>query len=213
MLTSISLSVALVLITIALVLSLLMFPAMTRQRGGKILAFFPLFLLPMLSLTLDGEYHLENSKRTEFCLSCHTMSEHGKSLYVDDSTFIPAAHFQRQLVPREKACFTCHTDYTMYGDVTAKWRGLRHVYVYYLGNQPLPPAIELYSPYNNRECLQCHAGARSFEEGFSHTQEAATLPAIRSNELSCLSSGCHEMVHEVEMLNQLEMWQPGTARE
>ena len=141
------------------------------------------------------------------------MSEHGRSLYVDDATFIPANHFQKRLVPREKACYTCHTDYTMYGTLTAKLRGLRHVYVYYLGNEPAPSAIRLYEPYNNRECLQCHEGARSFEEGFTHNAEAATLPAIRSNEMSCLSSGCHEMVHEVEMLNELKMWQPGATRE
>jgi hypothetical protein len=97
----------------------------------------------------------------------------------------------------------------MYGDITSKWRGLRHVYVYYFGNEPEPSAIQLYTPYNNRECLQCHLGARSFEEGFSHTVEPQILPAIKSNEMSCLSSGCHDTVHAVETLNEKEMWRAG----
>jgi nitrate/TMAO reductase-like tetraheme cytochrome c subunit len=45
---------------------------------------------------------MERSKTTTFCLSCHTMESFGKSLYVDDPTHIPAAHFQNHRVPRRK---------------------------------------------------------------------------------------------------------------
>ena len=33
---------------------------------------------------------------------------------------------------------------------------------YYIGTIPKP--LALYTPYNNRECLQCHDGTRGFEE-------------------------------------------------
>lgn len=196
-------------VTIAFILVIFAFPSITRNRGGKALAFFPLFILPVAAGSLGGYEHLERSKQTGFCLSCHTMSEHGKSLYIDDSTFLPASHFQNHRVPADKACFTCHTDYTMYGDINAKLRGLKHVYVQYLGNIPRPSEIKLYTPYNNRECLHCHDGARTFEEGVSHNLDPELLPAIKSNQMSCLSSGCHEQKHNVETLKDQKMWSPG----
>ena len=74
----------------------------------------------------------------------------------------------------------------------------------------MPEHIKLYSPYNNRECLHCHEGARSFEEGAMHNLEPATLPAIKSNKLSCISSGCHETVHDVANLSKQTYWPGGT---
>ena len=198
-----------VAVTIALVFVFFLFPGVTRQRGGKILAFFPLFILPVAAAGLGGWYHLEQSKRLEFCLSCHVMRDHGRSLYIDNPAFLPAAHFQNHRVPAEEACYTCHTDYTMYGDINAKVRGLRHVYVYYLGNLPRPADLKLYRSYNNRECLHCHEGARSFEEGQIHNADPAIMAAIKANETSCISSGCHDQVHTVGKLNELKFWTPG----
>jgi cytochrome c-type protein NapC len=140
------------------------------------------------------------------------MSEHGRSLFVDDPTYLAAQHYQNARVPRDQACYTCHRDYTMYGDLAAKWRGLRHVYVYYSGGLPAPAEIELYQPYNNRECLSCHEGARTFEEGFSHTLEPATMPAIKANQMSCLSAGCHELAHGIETLSEKSFWTPGAPQ-
>ena len=199
-------ALALVGLTMALVLVMLLFPGVTRPRGGKILAFFPLFLLPVVASGLGGWTHLEKSKRTEFCLSCHVMSDHGKSLYVDDSKFVPAVHFQNHRIPADEACFTCHTNYTMYGDLTAKMRGLRHVYVYYLGTVPKPSELKLYEPYNNRECLHCHEGARTFEEGALRSADSEIMANIKSNKLSCVSSGCHDQIHNVGKLSERKLW-------
>src|SRR5690242_8438430 len=86
-------------------------PAITAARGGKILAFLGFFILPVFTGLLGLENHVERSKQTEFCLSCHIMEPYGRSLRVDDPTYIPAAHFQNNRVPREEACYTCHADY------------------------------------------------------------------------------------------------------
>ena len=59
-------------------------PQLTRERPGKLLAFVVLFLLPLVALQAGGLAHLERSKSTEFCLSCHVMEPHGRSLEVDD---------------------------------------------------------------------------------------------------------------------------------
>ena len=137
------------------------------------------------------------------------MSDHGRSLYIDDPSFLPAAHYQNHRVPPEQACYTCHTDYTMYGDLTSKLRGLRHIYVYYLGDLPQPSQIKLYRSYNNRECLHCHEGARTFEEGQIHNADPAIMASIKSNELSCIGSGCHENVHQIAKLKDQKFWSPG----
>jgi cytochrome c-type protein NapC len=179
-------------------------PGITVAREGKILAFLGLFIFPVFTGLLGLDNHLERSKETSFCLSCHIMSPYGKSLYVDDPAYLPASHFQNHRVPPNQACYTCHTDYTMYtGGIKAKIRGLHHIYAQYLGKPQQP--IKLYQPFNNRECLHCHQGARSFEQGTTHS---AILDDIKSNQLSCVTSGCHDMVHNVAHLNQVKMWSP-----
>lgn len=199
---------AVIVITIALIALLVIRPAITVTRGGKILAFVGLFIFPLLSGWMGYSAHVERSKSTNFCLSCHVMEQHGRSLLADDRSFLAATHFQNNLVRRDQACYTCHTDYTMYGDLNAKIRGMRHVWVQYFGTEPRPEEIRLYTPYNNRECLHCHLGARSFEEGATHNAEEGRMALIRANQLSCGSSGCHDIVHNIRELGTVRFWDP-----
>jgi cytochrome c-type protein NapC len=185
-------------------------PGVTATRSGKMLAFLLLFLLPIVCAAMGFESELQRSTSTQFCLSCHTMEAYGKSLHVDDPTYLAAAHFQNHRVPADAACYTCHTNYAMFGGMKAKLHGLKHVYIYYFTTPPAPENIKLYEPYNNRECLHCHAGARSFEEGAVHNADPDTLPAVRANKLSCISSGCHEVVHNVGTLNKVKFWKGGS---
>jgi len=178
----------------------------THTRPGKILAFLALFALPVLSLGAGFSTQMERATSTQFCLSCHIMSDYGRSLYVDDPGYIPAVHFQNNRVPRDRACYTCHTNYTMFGGVKAKMHGLRHLYVQYIGTPPAPEKIELYEPYNNRECLHCHGGARTFEQMSSHNKTPEMLPDIKANRLSCTSSRCHDTIHDVETLPDVTFW-------
>ena len=197
---------AVVIVTIAIVGVVVLGPGLTATRGGKILAFVALFIFPILAGSLGYEQHMDRSKQTSFCLSCHLMEPYGRSLQVDDATWIPASHYQNNRVPREQACYTCHSDYVMYGSIKAKWRGLHHIYAQYLGN-PKPP-LHLYHPYNNRECLHCHAGSRSFEEGATHNADPQIMADIKSNKMSCLTSGCHDQIHNTTKLNEVKYWNP-----
>lgn len=192
---------AVVLVTIALIALVVLRPSLTAARGGKILAFLALLVLPVIVTVAGLQAHMEQSKTTEFCLSCHVMEPYGKSLYVDAADWLPAAHFQNKRIPRDHACFTCHTNYTLFGDYKAKLHGLRHIYVNYLGT--IPAKIALYEPYKNRECLHCHGGARSFEENDVHKEIRADLA---SNATSCLE--CHATVHEVHDLAGKPLWRP-----
>ena len=196
--------IGIVLFSVILIGILVARPAVTLSRGGKMLAFVALFILPIFSGLLGFASEMERSKTTAFCLSCHTMEAYGKSLYVDDPTHIPAAHYQNHRLPKDQACYSCHTQYAMFGTLKVKLYGLKHVLIYYLGKPPAPEDIKLYEPYNNRECLHCHAGARSFEEGAMHNADPATLPAIKSNQLSCLS--CHDVAHDIAHLKDAKFW-------
>jgi cytochrome c-type protein NapC len=188
-----------------LIVAIVARPALTATRGGKISAFIVFFLLPVLCMFAAGSEHIERSKQTTFCISCHVMEPYGKSLLVDDPQYVPGAHFQNHRIPADEACYTCHTDYALYGGVRAKLRGLRHIYIQYLGHPPAPDQIKLYTPYNNRECLHCHLGARSF---MSNAVHMAILDSLKSNETSCVTSGCHDTIHNVGALHKVKFWSP-----
>jgi cytochrome c-type protein NapC len=192
-------------LTIVLVAVLAFRPELTVSRAGKVLAFIVLFLLPLMADTAGTYTHVEQSKRTEFCLSCHIMEPYGRSLHVEDKTYLAAAHYQNSRIPRDEACFTCHTTYTMYGNVFAKMRGMRHVYMNYF--KDVKPPLKLYEPYNNRECLHCHQGARSFEENPIHA-DPEMHANILSGKQSCLDSGCHDTVHNVKDQDKVKYWEP-----
>ena len=199
---------AFVVVTIVLAVLVAVRAELTRARGGKVFAFLALFILPVLAVWGGFSEQMQRSTSTQFCLSCHVMTDFGRSLYVNDPSYVPARHFQNNFVPRDHACFTCHTDYTMFGDYRAKWRGVHHVLVEYLGTVPKPVDIKLYSPYNNRECLHCHLGARRYEEASEHHKDPTTLARAASNQLSCMSSNCHDIVHDVDTLKDASFWSP-----
>ena len=203
-----ALIIALVLFSVALIAVLVVRPGITATHGGKIMAFLVLFVLPILCASMGVSSELDRSKTTRFCLSCHIMDPYGQSLRVDDPAYLAAAHFQNHRVPADEACYTCHTNYAMFGSFRAKMAGLRHLYIFYLAKPPAAENIKLHEPYNNRECLHCHLGARSFEQGPVHTADPDLLPAVKANKVSCISSGCHEVVHNVATLNKTKFWSP-----
>jgi nitrate/TMAO reductase-like tetraheme cytochrome c subunit len=193
-------SIGFALVTALVVVMIMLRPSLVTGASGRTLALVAFAVLPAVATTFGMNAQLEASKSTEFCLSCHVMEPYGESLKLDDLAHIPAAHFQNSRVPRDHACFSCHTTYTMYGDAAAKWKGLRHLYVNYIGT--IPAKIELYEPFQNRECLHCHDGARTFEEQDFHIEYRE---ALATNETSCLE--CHDLAHDVEKLGEMPKWE------
>ena len=179
-------------------------PGVTRSPGGKIVAFIGLCVLPALCIVGGMNLHMQRSEQTKFCTSCHVMVPYGQSLYVDDTKYIPAQHFQNHRVPPDMACYSCHTDYTIYGPLKDKIKGLTRIYLQYIGTPPNP--ITIPGGFKNAQCLHCHEGARSFEEDPVHS---AMMSSLTSNQLSCVSSGCHDSVHNASQVDHLKMWRPG----
>jgi len=48
-----------------------------------------------------------------------------------------------------------------------------------------------------------------FEQGAVHNADPDTLPAVKANKLSCISSGCHDVVHNVRQLDKVKFWSEG----
>ncbi len=179
------------------------------QRAGRVLIFLALVAVPTAAAALGAGYNLKRSTETHFCLSCHEMQPYGKSLLIDDNEPLPAVHYQKRLVDRNAACYTCHRDYALFGDLTTKLNGLRHVWVHFTRGAPTP--IKLYQPYSNANCLHCHAGARGYETSKHHETSDAHLTDMTSGKLSCLTKGCHGVTHSIADLKDADFWKHPAA--
>ena len=181
-------------------------PGITRSVEGKLLAGIALFVAPALAVYGGYSEHMERARTTRYCLSCHVMSDYGKSLRVDDPEFLAATHYQSNLVPRDRACASCHSDYGWSGDLHARARGFKHVMETYFGS--VPDTIRISRRYRSSECLHCHLGSRTFEESAAHLSGPFAMADIKSGKVTCLRSGCHNLVHEVHHLEQMAFWDP-----
>jgi cytochrome c-type protein NapC len=174
--------------------------ALGGQTVGRLVLLVGLLALPLLLSVGNISYGLHESSSTSFCLSCHEMQRHGKSLFVDNRQALAAVHYQNRLVDRDTVCYSCHKDYAMFGDVTAKLNGLRHVWAHYIAG--VPKKIELYQPFPNSNCLHCHDDSRRFVDGLAHRP---LLGALYAGTTSCLS--CHRVAHDMAKVDADELWQ------
>lgn len=181
---------------------------LTETWRGRLILLVGLLVFPGLVWLGTTVEAVHKSSSTEFCMSCHEMHAFGQTLMIDDTEVVAANHFQGNLVPRDSACYTCHTNYALFGDLRAKMTGLKHMWVHYLGTVPAAEEMETYVDYPNANCLSCHRGARSFEEESKHDSTDAPKGEIVSGEVSCMSSGCHDLVHPVAELKRYTYWRP-----
>jgi cytochrome c-type protein NapC len=196
----IQLIVALVVGLAVIVLLFLGARSLAGQTIGRVVLLVGLVALPILLSAGNISYGFHQSSTTSFCLSCHEMQDYGKSLFVDSKQAVVAVHYQNRLVDRETVCYSCHKDYAMFGDVTAKLNGLRHVWAHYIAG--VPKKIELYHPYPNSNCLHCHDDMRRFVEGQAHKP---IMSALYAGTTSCLS--CHKIAHDMAKVQSDNFWQ------
>jgi cytochrome c-type protein NapC len=192
-----------IVLSIVLASIFLIRPSVTAGAAWRTLAFIGLCVLPAMCVVGGLNTHMQRSEQRQFCISCHDMVPYGKSLYVDDPSHIPAQHFQNHRVPADTACYACHGDYTIYGPLKDKMAGLTRIYMQYVSTPPNP--ITIPGGFKNGQCLHCHLGARSFEENPVH---AAIRDSLISNQMSCLTSGCHDTAHDVANLSHVKFWKP-----
>jgi nitrate/TMAO reductase-like tetraheme cytochrome c subunit len=172
----------------------LLFLAWNRLRGAgltpaiKELLILPLVVLPAAIVFFGYSYGIESSKTISSCGSCHVMKPYLADLKDPASETLAALHYKNRYI-QEHHCYTCHTDYGMFGTVHAKMEGMGHVRRNLTGDYTLP--IKIAQPYPNRRCLACHGASQKFLKSEGHPKE--DLPKLVSGENSCID--CHGPAH------------------
>lgn len=166
-------------------------PEKITKPSGKWVLLVVFFVLSPIAYLLNFSVAIEDSKKVEFCNSCHIMHGYVNGLKDPDSEDLSSVHYQYRWIADDQ-CFTCHSDYGLFGNMKAKMTGIRHVWAYYTGYET---PVELYGTYNNAICLRCHAPVNSFQETEEHEKYADD---ILSNKMSCIGVDCHVKPHPEE---------------
>ncbi len=175
--------------------------ALTRGRMPAALGSSGLLLLPGFGYVLGDLHLLEESKRVEFCGSCHaTMSPLVDSLSMELDN-LASFHYRRGAVPAANACYQCHSGYGIWGTVPAKVAGIRHMARTLTGTYEYPLRSHA---FDIRSCLDCHAEAEPFRRVYSHRSESVQ-EALLSGKISC-AGVCHPAAHPPEALGGAEAW-------
>jgi len=173
------------LVALAFLLATLILLRVPDSPGRHWLLLFGIAVFPSLALLLGATTAIDDAKRPEFCGSCHVMQPFINDLKNDASTTLAAVHYQNRYI-LEHQCYTCHTDYGIFGPVRAKLTGVRHLWNYETGHYTLP--IKIREPYRVKNCLHCHGDAKVFRIKHDHLREE-----IDAGVVSCLD--CHGPAH------------------
>jgi len=159
-----------------------------ESPASKQLLFVAIAVLPVGVVFFSYFHGLEASKKVGACGACHVMTPFVNDLRNPKSDTLAAVHFKNRYI-QENHCYTCHSDYGMFGTVHAKWEGLGHIYRYTTGRYTMP--IRINNPYSNLRCLNCHGTSQKFLDPAKHPKE--DLPAMFSGKTSCID--CHGPAH------------------
>src|SRR4051812_30251415 len=166
-------------------------------RATKITLLFGIGILPLMTAANGNIAGYHATKQRSFCGSCHVMTP-----YSDDSndrtSLSLASRHARNAMFGEENCYACHADYGMFGTITTKLGGLRHVYEYSLNYRNMPvkqflEEIEIRRPFPNSTCMHCHS---TQNPGYLKVGDhVSTLDRLRAGTVSCASEGCHGPAH------------------
>ncbi len=177
--------------------------ALVRGRLPDALSYPVLLLLPLVAYLLGDLHVIEESKRVEFCGSCHeTMSPLVEAMKTNDE-YLAGIHFQRGAVPHETACYRCHGGYGLWGDARAKVAGFAHMLNTATGNYHFP--IQKVGAFDIASCLDCHAQAAPFRASEVH-RDPDLQQTLLAGEMGCVGL-CHPAPHPEEALKGALAWE------
>ena len=167
-------------------------------RGTKVLLLFGIAVFPVGGAVATGYVGFEGTTHREFCGGCHVMTP-----YTDDAADLTskslASRHSRNPMFGEQSCYKCHANYGMFSTVATKMGGMSHVYYYYLGGwggltiDEFFDKVHIKEPFKNSTCMQCHSTRTPYYEAVADHQSAAE--DLRTEKVSCASSGCHGPSH------------------
>lgn len=161
------------------------------DKNTRLRLFFGLGPLPIAAAMLGNYANLEESKQRRFCNSCHVMNSYVADAEDPASHSLPAIHTRTEWFGHE-SCYVCHADYGMFGTVSTKLGGLRHVWDFYTNDWSKGDRKPtLYKPYSNKTCMQCHPQGTN-RMSLAHKVHEEML---KSGNVSCAAKGCHGPPH------------------
>jgi len=184
------------LATVLLLWFLVRRPKLTRAT--KLVLLLGIGLFPLMTAGTGNVAGYHATKTTTFCTTgCHVMTPYGADSLNPKSESLAARHARNDEFGHEN-CYACHADYGMFGTITTKIGGLRHVYEYTLHYHQLTEEealvkMEIRRPFKNETCMRCHSTENpTWNKVGDH---ASTLDRVRAGTLSCASAGCHGPAH------------------
>ncbi len=167
-------------------------------RLTKVLLLFGLGVMP-LAVALTGNISgFEFTLQRQFCGSCHVMLPYTEDAEDPRSTSLAAVH-SRNAAFGEESCYNCHANYQLFGAMTTKVNGLKHLYYYitqYANTGPYGeggPKIHMYEPFENSMCMRCHSTLATRWLGVE--DHAGVLEDIRKGETMCIDCHTGEKIH------------------
>jgi cytochrome c-type protein NapC len=162
-------------------------------RVTKVLLLLGLGLLPVVVAMTGNIAGYEYTLKRPFCGSCHVMQPYIRDAEDPASNSLAAIHSRNHRFG-EESCYNCHADYKMFGAITTKLNGMRHLFAYiteYANTGPDGeggPPIHTYKPFANGSCMQCHSTALA-----GWLEVHPDPDSIRSGEMRCVE--CHDDIH------------------
>lgn len=180
------------LVVIAVAIGLIGYTLIARRKNlldihSKWILFLGVAVLPIPAIFMSTAVGLEHSKQLEFCNSCHAMDPFMDDMKDVASRQLAARHYKNRFIQKAH-CYTCHTDYGIFGTMEAKLNGMKHMWGDFTGHWSHP--IEISKPYQYQICLNCHAGAVRFERLEEHD---GVIEEVLAGEGGC--NPCHELAH------------------
>jgi cytochrome c-type protein NapC len=167
-------------------------------RMTKVMLLFGLGIMP-LGVALTGNIAgFEYTLKREFCGSCHVMLPYTEDAADPSSTSLAAIHSRNYSFGKE-SCYTCHADYQMFGAMTTKVNGLKHLFYYvteYANTGPYGEGgkpIHMYKDFDNAMCTRCHS--TTAPGWLSVEDHGGMIDDIRAGDAKCVDCHGGDKVH------------------
>lgn len=191
-------------------------------RLSKVLLLLGLGVLPAVVSLAGNIAGFEYTLSRPFCGSCHVMGPYLRDAEDPTSKSLAAIHSRNHKFG-ENSCYNCHADYQMFGAVTTKLTGMKHLMKYVTAyadtgpNGEGGPLIKLYkredlehgkmtegqfNAHMNGVCMQCH----STQSAIWLEKHEAFAADVREFRQLCID--CHSEIHPLALSRR-----PGAAKE
>jgi hypothetical protein len=154
---------------------------------ARLLLFIGVCCVPFPAVLMSAAVGLEQSKAVAFCESCHLMGAFVVDMKDADSRSLSALHFRNRYI-QDEHCYSCHTDYGLFGTLEAKVGGMAHVWSEFSGAGS--GAVRPKTNYRFTICLNCHGQSAKFVQQREH---AGVVSKVMSGQSACTE--CHSRSH------------------